>query len=169
MSEKFCIFCGEKPKDKNQEHVVPQWLIHMTKREKGDVFSLYPDAKMHLPFMRFTFPACTECNSKYSRMEAMVKPVLERVLSGQSISGADASLLMDWFDKVRIGLWLSNMYYNPKLKQAIGYLIFIISSAVYENVSGQIEGSKKTSISFSRVKKGMSSTKYFPVFSKNFP
>jgi hypothetical protein len=127
MSEKFCIFCGEKPKDKNQEHVVPQWLIHMTKREKGDVFSLYPDAKMHLPFMRFTFPACTECNSKYSRMEAMVKPVLERVLSGQSISGADASLLMDWFDKVRIGLWLSNMYYNPKLKQEIGPHFFIDS------------------------------------------
>ena len=127
MSDKFCIFCGEKPKDKNLEHVIPQWLIKMTGREKGDVFSLYPDAKMHIPFMRFTFPACTKCNTKYAHMEALVKPVLERVLSGQFISGADASLLMDWFDKVRIGLWLTNMYYNPKLKQEIVPHFFIDS------------------------------------------
>lgn len=130
MSEKFCIFCGKQPKDKNLEHVIPQWLIRMTGREKsntGDVFSLYPDAEKHIPFMRFTFPACTECNSKYAKMEAAVKPVLERVLSGQSISGSDASLLMDWFDKVRVGLWLSNMYYDAKLKKDVMPHFFIDS------------------------------------------
>ena len=127
MSEKFCIFCGKTPKDKNLEHIVPQWLIKMTGREKKDIFSLYPEHDKHIPFMRFTFPACTECNSKYSKMEALVKSVLEKVLDGQSISGSDASLLMDWFDKVRIGLWLSNMYYNPKLKQEIMPHFFIDS------------------------------------------
>lgn len=119
MSEKFCIFCGKEPKNKNLEHVIPQWLIKMTGREKEDVFSLYPDAEKHIPFMRFTFPACTECNSKYSKMEALVKPVLERVMSGQSVTGSDISLLMDWFDKVRVGLWLTNMYFDPKLKQDV--------------------------------------------------
>ena len=130
MSEKFCIFCGKKPKDKNLEHVVPQWLIKMTGREKadtGDIFSLYPDAEKHIPFMRFTFPACTECNSKYAKMEAAVKPILERVLAGQSISGLDASLLMDWFDKVRVGLWLSNMYYDTNLRKDVMPHFFIDS------------------------------------------
>ncbi len=130
MSEKFCIFCGEKPKDKNLEHVIPQWLIRMTGREKsdtGDIFSLYPDAEKHIPFMRFTFPACTECNSKYAKMESAVKPVLEKILSGQAISGSAASLLMDWFDKVRVGLWLSNMYHDSKLKQDVMPHFFIDS------------------------------------------
>lgn len=127
MSEKFCIFCGEKPKDKNLEHVIPQWLIHLTGREKSDVYSLYPDAPRHFAFMQFKFPACTACNTKYAQMEALVKPVVEKVLNGQSISGADASLLMDWFDKVRVGLWLTNMFYNPKLKHDIVPHFFIDS------------------------------------------
>ena len=127
MSEKFCIFCGETPKDKNLEHVIPQWLIKMTGREKSDIFSLYPDAKRHIPFLGFKFPACTECNSKYAKMEALVKPVLERVLSGQSISGADASLLMDWFDKIRVGMWLTEMFFNPELKHDIQPHFFIDS------------------------------------------
>lgn len=127
MSEKFCIFCGNPPKDKNLEHVIPQWLIHLTGREKKDVFSLYPDSDKHLSFLQFKFPACTGCNTKYAKMEAMVKPVMEKVLAGQSISGAEASLLMDWFDKVRIGLWLTNIYYNPKLKKEIDPHFFIDS------------------------------------------
>jgi len=125
MSEKFCIFCGKKPKDKNQEHVIPQWLIRMTGLEKEEALNVHPDKNKHIPFMRFTFPACTECNSKFAKMEAAVKPVLERVLSGQSISGADASLLMDWFDKVRIGLWLVNLYYDKDLKYDVGPRYYI--------------------------------------------
>ena len=60
-------------------------------------------------------------------MEVAVKPVMESVLNGGAISGSDASLLMDWFDKVRIGLWLTKMYYNPKLKQEIVPHFFIDS------------------------------------------
>ena len=127
MSEKFCIFCGEKPKDKNLEHVIPQWLIRLTGRERSDVFSLCPESEKHLPFMQFKFPACTQCNTKYAAMEAAVKPVVEKVLSDQSISGAEASLLMDWFDKVRVGLWLVNMFYDPKLKQDVVPHFFIDS------------------------------------------
>lgn len=119
MAEKFCIFCGEKPKNKNLEHVIPQWLIRMTGVEKKTVFAPHPNLGVDISFMHFSFPACTECNSKFAKMEAAVKPVVEAVLSGQSISGADASLLMDWFDKVRIGLWLSNMYYDQKLRENV--------------------------------------------------
>lgn len=119
MSEKFCIFCGEKPKNKNLEHVIPQWLIKMAGVEKKPIFSPHPQFGKDISFMQFSFPACTECNSKFAKMEGLVKPVMERVLSGQSISGSDASLLMDWFDKVRIGMWLSNMFYDPVLKHNV--------------------------------------------------
>ena len=119
MSEKFCIFCGQKPKNKNLEHVIPQWLIRMAGVEKKPIYSPHPQLGRDISFVQFSFPACTECNSKFAEMEGLVKPVMERVLSGQSISGADASLLMDWFDKVRIGMWLSNMFYDPVLKHNV--------------------------------------------------
>ena len=127
MSEKFCIFCGEKPEKKNREHVLPQWLIRMTGREKKDVFVNYPEDAKHMAFMNFTFPACEKCNSDYSALEIAAKAVMEKVLSGDKITGTDASVLMDWFDKVRIGLWLSWMYYNPSLKSDVQPHFFINS------------------------------------------
>ena len=127
MSEKFCIFCGKTPENKNLEHVIPQWLIRMTGRERKDVFSLHPDHDKHIPFIQFKFPACTTCNTKYAHMEALAKPVIEKVLAGQSISGSEASLLMDWFDKVRVGLWLTNMFYDKKLKHDVMPHFFIDS------------------------------------------
>ena len=24
---KYCVFCGNKPQDKNKEHIIPRWLI----------------------------------------------------------------------------------------------------------------------------------------------
>ena len=24
---KYCMFCGNKPQDKNKEHIIPRWLI----------------------------------------------------------------------------------------------------------------------------------------------
>ena len=117
MAEKFCIFCGKVPQDKNLEHVIPQWLIKMTGRERKDVFTNFPEDHRHLNFMNFKFPACTKCNSKYAELEGKVRPIMVNVLEGKPITGADASLLMDWFDKVRIGLWLTDMYYNPEIKE----------------------------------------------------
>jgi len=133
MSEKFCIFCGEKPKDKNLEHVIPQWLIRMTGREHSDVFSLYPEHDKHISFLQFKFPACTECNTKYAELEAKVKVIMEKVLSGQSINGAQASLLMDWFDKVRVGMWLTAMCFNKDLKHDVQPHFFIDSRVAKED------------------------------------
>ncbi len=127
MSEKFCIFCGGKPEKKNKEHVIPQWLIRMTGREKKDVFTDFPSDYKHLSFMNFTFPACEKCNSKYSELEALTQKIMEKVLSGGAISGAEANVLMDWFDKVRIGLWLTWMCYDPELKADVQPHFFIDS------------------------------------------
>ena len=127
MAEKFCIFCGEKPKKKNMEHVIPQWLIRLTGREGQDVFSLYPEYDKHMPFMQFKFPACTICNTKYAEMEGQVRPIMEKILAGQSVSGVEASLLMDWFDKIRVGLWLVNMFFDSKLRKEVSPHFFIDS------------------------------------------
>jgi len=127
MAEKFCIFCGKKPENKNLEHVIPQWLIKMTGRENKDVFTDFPEDHKHLNFMNFKFPACTKCNTKYAYLEKQVKPIMVAVLDGKPISGAQASLLMDWFDKVRIGLWLAEMYFDPELKANIQPHFFIDS------------------------------------------
>jgi hypothetical protein len=32
--DKICVFCGEKPKSRNSEHVIPQWLIELTGNPK---------------------------------------------------------------------------------------------------------------------------------------
>ncbi len=34
---KFCIFCGNPPKDKNAEHVIPQWLINITGKRSRQI------------------------------------------------------------------------------------------------------------------------------------
>ena len=102
---KFCIFCGNPPQDKNAEHVIPQWLINMTgKRSRQMCLETITDRP--ISFGNFTFPACEKCNSEYAELEAMVKPVVEKILAGQSVNAAELHNLMDWFDKVRIGLWL---------------------------------------------------------------
>lgn len=127
MKEKFCIFCGQPPKDKNLEHVIPQWLIRMTGREHKDVFTHFPEEHRHLNFLQFKFPACTACNTKYAELEAKIKNIMEKIFAEQSISGEEISLLLDWFDKVRVGMWLSEMFYNPKLKHEIQPHFFIDS------------------------------------------
>ena len=50
-------------------------------------------------------------------MEAKLRPVFDRLLVDEYISQAELSLLLDWFDKIRIGLWLAVNYLN---KEAFG-------------------------------------------------
>lgn len=64
-------------------------------------------------YKAFTFPACEECNSLFSELENKTKSVLLRLLSEEALSNNDFICLLDWFDKVRIGLWLG-FYYLDK-------------------------------------------------------
>lgn len=57
-------------------------------------------------FSRFTFPACEKCNTRHSSLELSAKGVLEKVLNTAPVSQKELSVLLDWFDKVRVGLWL---------------------------------------------------------------
>ena len=102
---KFCIFCGNPPQNKNAEHVIPQWLINMTGK-RSRIMNLEAVTDRQISFANFTFPACEKCNSEFSAMEAAVKPVIEKILAGQAVNPIELNTLLDWFDKVRVGLWL---------------------------------------------------------------
>lgn len=111
--KKHCVFCGKKPQDKSKEHVVPRWLIELTgdpSRNANFGFNKDPTQKTLTPrsfaFDKFTFPACSACNQKFSGLEANVKKTMMSVLNAEPVSVPSLSELLDWFDKVRIGLWL---------------------------------------------------------------
>lgn len=115
--KKFCMFCGNKPSNKNKEHILPKWLLAMTGAPNREV-SLGRDWNSKnlevrkYSFSSYTFPACTACNDLYSVMENSVKPVVVSLQTGLPISTNEADLLLDWFDKVRTGLWLASFYLN---------------------------------------------------------
>jgi hypothetical protein len=52
-------------------------------------------------------PSCEVCNSAYSDLEDKVKPLIESLIARRNLRGADYIVLLDWLDKVRIGLWLT--------------------------------------------------------------
>lgn len=107
---KFCVFCGNPPQDKNKEHIIPKWLIKLTKSEgklKTVAVDFSQGEEINLNLFSFTFPACTDCNTEFSKIEAQVKPVVEKILSDDFVMGDELLLLLDWFDKIRICLWLA--------------------------------------------------------------
>ncbi|MBA4143636.1 MAG: hypothetical protein H0X43_11700 [Nitrosospira sp.] len=117
-SKRFCIFCGNTPTNKNKEHVLPQWLISLTGDPKRVVnFGMnHNTGKIpRFDWSSFVFPSCRLCNEKYSELENQAKSLILRLIVHNSLSARDYILLLDWLDKVRIGLWLgySYLHNNP--------------------------------------------------------
>ena len=129
--KKKCIFCGRLMTEKTKEHVVPKWLIEMTGDKNRiawfgiDYSKLYFNTiegkdiqRRKYPFLQFTFPACKKCNESYgARLEGETKAILTKVLEEQKINTNEIVTLLDWFDKVRIGVWLGYLYYNEQLEE----------------------------------------------------
>lgn len=123
-----CIFCGKKPEKKTKEHIIPQWLIKKTGDTKRKAFfgmpicdrdenGVYTEINKANPdninekgrvfsFDQFTFPACDKCNNEYSILEQKVINIYDKLSENDSINCEQIDLLLDWMDKVRIGLWL---------------------------------------------------------------
>jgi hypothetical protein len=119
--EKVCVFCGERPESKSKEHVIPLWLIERTGDPRriarfGVDFYRDPPAFREFSFDSLTFPACTQCNNDFSKLEENAKSVMIRLLGREPLSQTDLSFLLDWLDKVRVGLWLGYLYLdrNPQ-------------------------------------------------------
>ena len=107
---KFCVFCGKPPENKNKEHVLPQWLL----KETGDpkrVVKMGTDFKTQKPiefaWNRLTMPSCTSCNDEFSSLEGRIKPIIQALQRREGVPVEDYIQLMDWMDKVRVGLWLN--------------------------------------------------------------
>ncbi|HUU27900.1 MAG TPA: hypothetical protein VM123_08810 [archaeon] len=118
--EKFCIFCGKKPEKKSNEHVLPQWLISLTGESKriislgllrqGDTIS-----EKRFGINSFKFPSCKSCNEKFSLLESTTKFIMQKILFSDNLSAQELNTLFDWFDKIRIGLWLAYYYLQHNL------------------------------------------------------
>jgi hypothetical protein len=110
---KKCVFCGENPVSKNREHILPRWLIEYTGHPKRSMnLPVYDEQKRsfhlkHIPFDQFVFPACERCNSGFSDLEASVRQALFDLLDRRTVNLQSAETLLDWFDKIRVGLWLA--------------------------------------------------------------
>jgi hypothetical protein len=146
---KFCIFCGCPPVNKNKEHIVPHWLIKLTgdpNRKAWFGFSFNtktPTKEWEFAFDQFTFPACEKCNEKYSALESEAKKVIETILQDGAINSTEATTVLDWFDKVRVGLWLgfhqldkNPMYVEPNfhIERRIGQYdrVLIVEKTDYQ-------------------------------------
>jgi hypothetical protein len=116
--KRVCVFCGVKPASKSREHVLPKWLIRLT-GDPNRNFGLWVDfsngKQRVFPAKEFTFPACLECNTSYSSFELDVKRVVTKILVKESLDRLELDHLLDWLDKVRIGLWLGYRYLDKNM------------------------------------------------------
>ena len=113
MAQK-CIFCGNKPQKKNKEHVIPQWLSKYLGRYKS-ICHMPEITDLELTFAQLTFPACEKCNSEDSLLEGEAKIIVEKMMESKSVTGQEINTLLDWFDKLRTGLWLGQLTLQKKL------------------------------------------------------
>ena len=109
---KACIFCGAAltKSERTKEHVLPMWLLRMT-GDPNRRFRLGSDLHTGEEWIRaatsVTFPACSSCNQNYGKgLEAQAYKTIRAIQEQKSISVSNAYRLLDWLDKVRIGLWL---------------------------------------------------------------
>jgi hypothetical protein len=111
--QRICIFCGAPPENKNKEHPLPRWLLEMTGDPNRVVAHGYrwKDGKVfEFSFDSLVFPACSSCNSRYSGFESHSRTIVEAICQKQAVAPDDYVHLLDWLDKVRIGLWLGYRY-----------------------------------------------------------
>lgn len=118
---RVCIFCGGPPTDKTREHVIPRWLIEQTGdpnrrillgpftsqsliRGRSDPFKSFS-------FESFSFPSCRACNARFADLEGRAKPAILALMDARPLSSSDFDVTLDWFDKVRVGLWLAYHYF----------------------------------------------------------
>lgn len=115
---KFCVFCGEKPSKKTKEHIIPKWLIKLTGKPDREInlgidsqhFRKTKELKSRkFSFQSFQFPACDKCNGEYSDFENEIKYIVDKILGKDFLSNIEINKLLDWLDKIRIGLWLGTL------------------------------------------------------------
>lgn len=114
--EKVCIFCGKQVKRRAAEHVIPQWLekLNGSPTQVGEFgyrnLGKGQFVKRRFSLNAFKFPSCEGCNQEFAKLEEDVKVIVNKMMLEDCLSESELSTLLDWFDKVRIGLWLGYLY-----------------------------------------------------------
>ena len=117
-----CIFCGKNPESKTKEHVFPIWLLEHTsnlnaKGAFGYDLSKDPPEPRIIPFKSFQFPACDQCNQNFKTLENKTSKIIKKMNNLEAVSEIELNILLNWFDKVRRGLFLGfNMLDSEYLK-----------------------------------------------------
>jgi len=70
-------------------------------------------------FDSFSFPACRDCNNEFSDLEARAQNVIVSILGNNKINDIDINCLLDWLDKIRVGLWLGFLILSKNLPDII--------------------------------------------------
>jgi hypothetical protein len=105
-----CVFCGQTTTKQTKEHILPQWLLKLTGDPSRVVaMAIHPQTfeQIKFPWTALVMPACQACNTEYSKLESAVKPIVLSLLDRTPMTSRQAFVLLDWLDKVRIGLWLN--------------------------------------------------------------
>jgi len=109
-NNRFCVFCGKAPVEKNREHVLPLWLLELTGNPKRVVNfgTNYKNGEtIRFDWSSFVVPSCESCNTKYSKIEERAKGYVESILQRDALTSVEYIELMDWLDKVRVGVWIA--------------------------------------------------------------
>ncbi|AOW65457.1 hypothetical protein [Legionella pneumophila] len=115
IMERFCIFCGNKSFESTKEHILPNWLIKLTGNKNRIVkYGANPvtGIKKEFGWINFKFPSCNACNNKWSLLESNTFEIVKKLLNKKNISAEEVNTLLDWLDKVRIGMWLAYLYHH---------------------------------------------------------
>jgi hypothetical protein len=96
----------------SKEHIIPKWLIDLTGDLKRKIPILFVNEQKRpetrdIPFDSLTIQACEDCNNKFSNLERETKIIINNLLIEKPLSSNDFKILLNWFDKIRIGLFLT--------------------------------------------------------------
>jgi hypothetical protein len=111
-SKRLCVFCGNKPEFKNNEHILPQWLLKLTGNPKRTVnfgIDYKTGETIRFDWTSLQVPSCKGCNEEFSDLENRSKDYILAILDRKPLTSIEYSDFMDWLDKVRTGLWLNYM------------------------------------------------------------
>jgi hypothetical protein len=105
---KRCIFCGEAftGQKKNFEHIIPRWLAEEADLNRRDMEVNLPNRTLKVGMGRIGLKVCTTCNDADSGLEGAAKQAYLALKAGADLTDDEIHTLLDWLDKIRVGLWL---------------------------------------------------------------
>jgi len=108
MTQRRCLFCGKAftGQGHNFEHVIPRWLVREADLLKRTAPVEFPTKKFDAAMSRIGGRACEKCNGDSSDLEGRARTAYAKIRDGEDLSPSDGRALLDWMDKIRIGMWL---------------------------------------------------------------